>query len=395
MLFRSAYQTAFLKANYPAEFWAANLTNEMNNPDKFAEYLQVAKDQGLDIMPPSINYSDKHFSVVGDKIVYGLAGIKNVGEGVVELFVAEREKNGPYKDFLDFLTRIDSRSSNSKLLESLIKAGAFDTMGVNRPTLLAHVADAVTYVQKRREERAFGQISLFDEEIEAQMDTFTMTEVEDWALNEKLETEKALLGFYISGHPMDAYKKAISERVTVNTARVETLPFGRVTNIIAMVTNIRPYTTKKGDVMAFLQLTDLNSTFDATLFPKSFEQYKEILHVDGIYGFTGNFDNSRGEGKISYLIEAIYANPEDLSPMAVTKCHIELEKSFCKPEQMTTLRDSFLTWEGGCKVELIIREGENPEKDVIACGGEFKVRYCDEFIEEVKNNRSVLNIWFD
>ncbi len=390
-----AYQTAFLKANYPSEFWAANLTNEMNNPDKFADYLQVAKDQGLDIMPPSINHSDKHFSVVGDTIVYGLAGIKNVGEGVVELFVAEREKNGPYKDFLDFLTRIDSRSSNSKLLESLIKAGAFDTMGVNRPTLLAHVAEAVTYVQKRREERAFGQFSLFDEEIEAQMDTFTMTEVEDWAMNEKLETEKALLGFYISGHPMDAYKKAIAERVTVNTAHVDTLPFGRPTNIIAMVTNIRPYTTKKGDVMAFLQLTDLNATFDATLFPKTFEQFKEILQVDGIYGFTGNFDNSRGEGKVSYLIESIFTNPEDLSPMALTKCHIALEKSFCKPEQMTALRDSCLTWEGSCRVDLIIGEGENPDKDIIACGPEFKVRYCDDFVAEVKKNPAVLKIWFD
>ncbi len=390
-----AYQTAFLKANHPAEFWAANLTNEMNSPDKFAEYLQVAKDQGLEIMPPSINYSDKHFSVVGDKIVYGLAGIKNVGEGVVEIFVSEREKNGPYKDFLDFLTRIDSRSSNSKLLESLIKAGAFDTMGINRPTLLANVAAAVTYVQKRREERAFGQISLFDEEIEAQMDTFSMTEVEDWAINEKLETEKALLGFYISGHPMDVFKKAIAERVTVNTAKQEDLPFGRPTNIIAMVTNIRAYTTKKGDVMAFLQLTDLNSTFDATLFPKSFEQFKEVLHVDGIYGFTGNFDNSRGEGKISFLIESIFTNPEDLAPMAVTKCHIVLEKSFCKPEKMTMLRDSFLSWEGNCKVELIIREGEGSDKDIIACGGEFKVRYCDDFKKEVRDNSAVMDIWFD
>ncbi|NBK21165.1 MAG: DNA polymerase III subunit alpha [Spirochaetia bacterium] len=390
-----AYQTAFLKANYPAEFWAANLTNEMNSPDKFAEYLQVAKDQGLEIMPPSINYSDKHFSVVGSKIVYGLAGIKNVGEGVVELFVAEREKRGPFKDFLDFLTRIDSRSSNAKLLESLIKAGAFDTMGVNRPTLLANVAEAVTYVQKRREERAFGQFSLFDEELEAQMDTFTMKEVEDWAINEKLETEKALLGFYISGHPMDAYKKAIAERVTVNTAQKEGIPCGRPTNVIAMVANIRPYTTKKGDVMAFLQLTDLNSTFDATLFPKTFEQFKEVLHVDGIYGFTGNFDNSRGEDKISFLIESIYTNPEDLAPMAVTKCHIELLKSFCKPDKMTALRDSCLTWEGNCRVELVIREEEGSEKDIIACGAEFKVRYCDEFAKEIRENPAVLKVWFD
>lgn len=390
-----AYQTAFLKANYPAEFWAANLTNEMGSPDKFAEYLQVAKEQGLQIMAPSINYSDKHFSVVGNTIVYGLAGIKNVGEGAVELFVAEREKNGPFKDFLDFLSRIDSRSSNSKLLESLIKAGAFDTMGVNRPTLLANVADAVTYVQKRREERAFGQISLFDDEIETQMDTFTMKEEQDWEIHEKLETEKALLGFYISGHPMDAYKQAIKQRVTVNTAKTDQLPFGRATNIIAMVTSIRAYTTKKGTVMAFLQLTDLNASFDATLFPKTFEQFKDVLQVDGIYGFTGNFDNSRGGDKVSFLIEQIFTNPEDLSPMAVTKCHIELEKSFCTPEHITQLRDACLSWGGSCKVELLIREGEEEGDATIACGGEFSVRFCDDFVAEAKENPAVKTIWFD
>jgi DNA polymerase-3 subunit alpha len=124
-----AYQTAFLKANYPAEFMAANLTNEIHNPDKFTEYLLKAKDMGLEILPPTINFSDKHFNVVDGKIVYGLAGIKNVGEGVVELIVKEREEHGPYKDFMDFLMRVDAKAINSKLLESLIHAGAFDALG--------------------------------------------------------------------------------------------------------------------------------------------------------------------------------------------------------------------------------------------------------------------------
>ena len=390
-----AYQTAFLKANYPAEFWAANLTNEMNSPDKFSEYLQVTKDQGIEIMPPSINYSDKHFSVVDGKIVYGLAGIKNVGEAVVELFVKEREKGGPFKDFMDFLNRIEPKATNSKLLESLIKAGAFDAMGVNRPTLLKNVSDALTYVQKRREATAFGQISLFDEETEAQMDTFTMQMEEDWELNEKLETEKELLGFDISGHPMDAFKQAIKERVTVNSAKKEQLPFGKTTNIIAMVTSIRPFTTKKGSIMGFLQLTDLNSTFDATLFPKLFEQFKDILHVDGIYGFTGKFDNSRGSDKISYIIDQIFPDPNELAPLAVSHCHIELEKSFCKPEQITSIRDACLSWGGNCNLELLIKEGEDSQKWAISCGKEFSVRFCEDFIKEIKENSAVQNIWFD
>ena len=390
-----AYQTAYMKANYPAEFLAANLTNEMGSPDKFTEYLQVAKDMGLEIMPPSVNYSDKHFSVVEGKIVYGLAGIKNVGEAVVESFVKEREKNGPFKDFLDFLMRIEAKAVNSKLLESLIKAGAFDTMGVNRPTLLTNVSDAVNYVQKRKEATAFGQISLFDEEQEAEMDTFTMRPMEDWELKEKLETEKELLGFYISGHPMDAFKQAIKERVTVNTSKPEQLPFNKNTNIIAMVTGLRPYTTKKGSIMCFLQLTDLNATFDATLFPKTYEQFKDTLHVDGIYGFSGKFDNSRGIEKVSYLIDQVYTDPNELAPVAVSSCHIEMEKSFCTNEHITELRDICLSFGGGCSLELIVNDSEDLTKSAIACGREFAVRFCDDFIHEVKKIPAVQNIWFD
>lgn len=390
-----AYQTAYLKANYPAEFWAANLTNEMGSPDKFSEYLQVAKDNGLEILAPSINYSDKHFSVVDGKIVYGLAGIKNVGEGIVELIVKEREGRGPYKDLLDFLTRLDTKAMNTKLLESLIKAGAFDTLGTNRPTLLENLSDAITYVQKRKEATAFGQISLFDEETEAAMETFSMREVPDWNLPEKLEMEKGLLGFYISGHPLDAFSQAIAQRVTVNTAKLEQVPFGRPVNIIAMVTGIRPFTTQKGSVMGFLQLTDKNATFDATLFPKTYEQYRDILKVDGIYGFVGKFDNSRGNDKISYLIEQILADPNQLAPVAVSRCHIELEKSFCNNEHITQLRDLCLSYGGSCSLLLHFKEEGQESPLSVACGREFSVRYCDELVEATKENPAILHIWFD
>ncbi|NCC63030.1 MAG: DNA polymerase III subunit alpha [Spirochaetia bacterium] len=390
-----AYQTAFLKANYPAEFWAANLTNEMGSPDKFSEYLQVAKDQGLDILPPSVNYSDKHFSVVEKKIVYGLAGIKNVGETAVEILVAEREANGPYKDMLDFLFRLDAKSINTKLLESLIKAGAFDTLGTNRPTLLENLSDAILYVQKRKEATAFGQISLFDEETEAEMQTFEMKKMDDWSLPEKLEMEKSLLGFYISGHPLDAFDQAIRERVTVNTGKQEQLPFGRAINIIAMVSSIRPFITQKGTTMGFLQLTDKNATFDATLFPKLYEQYRDLLKVDAIYGFIGKFDNSRGNDKVSFLIEQIFEDPNQLSAVAVSRCHIELEKSFCNNDQISLLRDTCLSYGGPCELFLHFQQEGEDVGMCVACGREFGVRYSDAFVDAVKENPAILNIWFD
>jgi DNA polymerase-3 subunit alpha len=390
-----AYQTAYLKANWPAEFWAANLTNEMNNPDKFSDYLQTVKSMGIDILSPSINYSDKLFSVVDGKIVYGLAGIKHVGEGAVDAIVAERQANGPYKDFVDFLERLEPKVLNSKLLDSLIKAGTFDSLGYNRPTLLENQGAAVAHVAKIREASAFGQFSLFDEATEAAMNVFEMQVVDDWQLTEKLEMEKSLLGFYISGHPLDRYREAIAQRVTANTADLETVNTERPTNIIAMITSIRPFTTKKGDLMAFLQLTDHNATFDATLFPDAFDKYRQILQVDGIYGFEGRFDANRGMEKISYVIERVHEDPEALAPVALRRCHIELEKSFCSNGEIQQLRDSCLSYPGTCSVLLHFKEQGVALDQSVAVGREFSVRCSQELERELSQNRAVLRVWFD
>ncbi|NCC64387.1 MAG: DNA polymerase III subunit alpha, partial [Spirochaetia bacterium] len=222
-----------------------------------------------------------------------------------------------------------------------------------------------------------------------------MKKMDDWSLPEKLEMEKSLLGFYISGHPLDAYDQAIKERVTVNTAKQELLPFGRPINSIAMVSSIRPFITQKGTTMGFLQLTDKNATFDATLFPKLYEQYRDQLKVDAIYGFIGKFDNSRGNDKISFLIEQIFEDPNMLAAVAVSRCHIALEKSFCSTEHVSQLRDICLSYGGSCELFLHFQEEGEDTNLCIACGREFAVRYSEAFVDAVKENPAILNIWFD
>jgi len=390
-----AYQTAFLKANYPAEFLAANLTNEMGNPNKFNEYLEVAKEMGLKIQPPDINKSDCYFTVVRGVIVYGLAGIKNVGEEPVKLLVDEREKNGPFTSFVNYLMRLDGRSYNSKLLESLIKAGAFDSLGINRPTLLANIEGAVQFVSHRKEETAYGQISLFNETTEPQMEEFQMDMKEDWAMAEKLETEKQILGFYISGHPLDQYRKVIKECVVVDTSKPELLPFGRDTNIVASLTSLRQYTTKSNTIMAFLSLTDKNATFSATMFPKTYAQYKDSLQVDGIYGFSGKFDKSRGIDKLSFLISTVYKDPTQLPRSAVTECHIEMDKLVCTPEVLNTLHDTCLGFLGSLRLFLTIRDTENHTRTTILCGREYSVQFSDEFTSKVKETLPIESMYYN
>ncbi|MFA7168004.1 MAG: DNA polymerase III subunit alpha, partial [Sphaerochaetaceae bacterium] len=390
-----AYQTAFLKANYPAEFLAANLTNEMGNPDKFNEYLEVAKEMGLKIQPPDINKSECYFTVVDGVIVYGLAGIKNAGEEPVKLLVAEREKNGPYASFVNFLMRLDGRAYNSKLLESLIKAGAFDSLGVNRPTLLANIDGAVEFATRRKEATAYGQISLFDETTEPQLEEFQMENQEDWVISEKLETEKQVLGFYISGHPLDQYRKVIKECVVVDTAKPEQLPFGRDTNIVASLTSLRQFTTKKETVMAFLSLTDKNATFSATMFPKTYAQYRDILQQDGIYGFTGKFDNSRGMDKLSFLIDKVYQDPNQLPPIAVSECHIEMDKQSCTKDVLEKLHDNCLEYPGQIRLFLTVNDAEKNVKTTIKCGREFSVSYSDVFTTVMKDSLPIMSIYYD
>ncbi len=418
-----AYQTAYLKANYPAEFLAANLTNEMNNPDKFTEYLNVAEAMGLEILPPTINYSEQHFSVVDNKIVYGLAGIKNVGAAAVTRIVAEREKNGPYKDFIDFLKRSEPRVLNSKLLESLITAGAFDSLGINRNSLLNCLPDAIKFAQMVNADKAYGQLSLFGEEEESSFNQFNIPLLEDWSIMEKLEKERELLGFYISGHPLDVYKEEIKNSVVVDLSVPQKIPLEKRTQLIATINTKRVIVTKKGTEMCFLTISDKNGSVDCTIFPKLYEKYKDKIEVESIQGFIGKFQkNYKDDTKIDFTIDEI-REPKDLPPLALTSCYIKINKTVAKDTGLLNLRDTCLDHHGPLSLTILIEEKDElideieevelnttvddeevekkaQEEDLstlprIACGSVFSVKRCPEFIDDVKSLPEVTDIWFD
>jgi DNA polymerase-3 subunit alpha len=391
-----AYQTAYLKANYPAEFMAANLTNEMGNPDKFAQYLSETKMMGLEIAPPSINDSDQKFTVVDRKIVYGLQGIKNVGEAAVESILAERKANGPYKNFLDFLTRSEARALNTKLVESLILAGAFDNLGDNRPTLMANLEMALKYAQRRRESGAFGQVSLFGEEEELAMEVFEMEKQSDTTLLEKLETEKSLLGFYVSGHPMDMFRKEWERAVTVNLGEVDRLPISRPVSLVVMVDALKEIITRKGagDKMAFLELSDFNGSIEAVAFPKTWQQIASEIRVDSIYGITGRFEKK--DGKLSFIVERV-VHPADLEPEAIKEANLVLIEQLCTKQALQTVVDTCITYSGPCTLNIHLITDVNKKegkKTLIKAGRDFSVACSKDFIDALKEQPAVSDIWF-
>lgn len=401
-----AYRTAYLKANYPAEFMAANLTNEMNSPDKFAQYLAETKGMGLEIAPPSINHSERQFTVVDKRIIYGLQGIKHVGEAAVESILRERDENGPYKDFLDFLYRSEPKALNSKLLESLIQSGAFDGLGDNRPTLMANLESALKHAQKRRESVAFGQVSLFDADEEAAMETFEMERHPDSTLLEKLEIEKDLLGFYVSGHPMDMYRDVWKRSVTIDLAQHDRIPLGRPVSLVAMVTGLREITTKggAGDRMAFLQLSDFNGSVEAVAFPKIWKECEDQVKADGIYGFKGKFETR--QDKLSFLLDAV-VDPGTLEPEAVREAHLALVKDLCTQTCLRSILDTCITYKGGCSLFIHLRADLDEsaehaettvtrnEETVVKAGREFSVAYSEDLITALRELHAVTDIWFN
>lgn len=371
-----AYQTAFLKANYPAEFLAANLTNEMGNPDKFTEYLNLAPQMNLRILPPSINKSDVHFNVADGDIIYGLAGIKNVGENAVAAIIQEREKRGPYKSFIDFLERMPE-SLNSRLLESLILAGAFDELGVNRATLIANLPDAINYDKSTRELTYGGQMSLFGDE-DAAMNEFTMRPVEDWTVDEKLRTEKEMLGFYISGHPVDAYQDKMDECVRIRFDHPEDIPIARTTSVIAMVASTKVIKLKDGKKMCAYTLQTKEGEMDAVAFPKTFEKIENLIEPNKVYGFRGSF-SYRGEG-LSYAIDEVM-DPNMMQPDNINRIVISLkEDKILEEGAIDMLKATLQARHGDLPVCL---ELENQMKG-LRLGYNMSVSYKSDLVKELK-----------
>ena len=372
-----AYQTAYLKANYPAEFLAANLTNEKNNPGKFTEYLNLAPQMGLRILPPSINRSYKDFGVSNGDIVYGLSGVRNVGEAVSDMIVKERMENGPYKDFINFITRLPEPPS-SRLCESLIKAGCFDETGENRATLMANLEEALAYGKSTRDLTAGGQMSLFGDEDEA-MNDFKMKFVEDWSKEEKLKIEKEMLGFYISGHPLDSYEEKIRECVRIRLDHPEDIPMAKTEALIALVIAKKTIKTNKGDKkMGLYTLQTKEGEMEAVCFPTAYEKYESMIEENNVYGFKGKF-SPRSEA-LNYMIDEVCA-PETLTPDNISRIAIVLKKAkIMEQGNLEALKRTLESYKGDTPVSVEVEE----DKVGLKLNYDMYIQYSTDGMRELK-----------
>jgi DNA polymerase-3 subunit alpha len=282
-----AYRTAYLKAHYPVEFMAANLSLE-NDPDKIPIFLEVCRRMGIEVIPPRINHSMEEFTIENGKILYGLRAIKNVGSAAINAILRERESNGTFKGFYDFCTRIDSATVNKSVIESLVCAGALDDLDGNRAQKIAVIEDYITLSARLTAERNSKQVSWFDALGDDDPVTVVpeMPNLEDWTFTHKLEEEKRILGYFMSGHPLSRYQAVIDLYTNTDSQVVNPEALPVVIKILGFVSQITLKSNNRGPY-SFITLEDTKGKFEVVLLGEDHERYFTKIRENGIYFILG------------------------------------------------------------------------------------------------------------
>ena len=382
-----AYKTAYLKANYPVEFMAANLTNEINNPDTFADYVAECGRMGITLSAPDINLSKKYFSVAKGRIVFGLVGIKNVGAAAVDAILEERAVGGAYTSFLDFLERVDLKRVNKKVVETLIQCGVFDSLDDERAKLFRNLERALDYAAVRREARSSGQGSLFEDTGEI---AFAFDPAAEWEPLEQLGYERGLLGRYFSGHPMDAYREEWQTRTTLDLRRAPMTSGEREHQVVGLLKGVRPIITKKGSTMAFGTLEDFHGEIEIVLFTEAYENAGELLANERVVGLVGKVDTSRE--RVQFVVDSV-CEPAELQDRDAGELHIRLTDVERSEEELFEFRAFLNERSGGCSVFLHLNGHDGTDEQVIRASSQLMVSAKTDTVREIKNHPFVTDVW--
>ena len=294
-----AWQTAYLKAHYPVEFMAGVLTSIMDKTDKIPVYIQLCRQMGIKILPPDINSSAASFGIEDGAIRFGLAAVRNVGENAIMSMERVRAEGGKFRSLVDFCARVDMRTINKRAIESLIKCGAFDSIGVERNQLLAALDAAIQDAARRQRDLLSGQIGLFgDDTMEEVQQIRISDDVPPSTARERLTWEKEATGFYITGHPLDDCSDTLSSLLSIGEIRSAVRKDRQLVRVGGILTSTKRFTTKKGDTMLFAELEDFSGTIEVTVFPRVFYAHVSDLEPDAIIVVEGRVDMTGEEPKL-------------------------------------------------------------------------------------------------
>jgi len=383
-----AYRTAYLKANYPAEFLAAVLSYEMGNIDRVAFYVDHARKMGLEILPPDVNESAGRFTVVGDgRIRFGLTAIKGVGERAVEVIITARDAGGPFKSLYDLAGRVDSRTVNRSVFESLIRCGALGSLGLKRSQLLAILDGALRAGAATQRDRQSGQKSLFggmDEDESARARELPVPDIEEWPEAELLAAEKEMLGLYISSHPLARYSRTIESLASVTTRTIVKAADSSPVTVGGLICEVKVLFTKNGKFagskMARLTIEDLEGTIGAVTFPQAYEKNKELLEAGKVVFVRGRVDLSRDAPSV--IVDEVIPVERARERLA-RRVTFVVNSQNVDEEVLVKLRDTVLAHGGHCPLFFRVCTRDGGTQQVKAAAG-FNVAPTDRFVEEVE-----------
>jgi len=294
-----AYQTAYLKAHYPVEFMASLLTSEMHSIDGVVKYIAECRGHGIEVLPPDINESLKEFTVSHGKIRFGLVAVKNVGEGPIEAIIEARKTNVSFTSLFDFCEKVDFKKLNKRLVEGLIRCGAFDSTGAHRSQMIEVMEEAIDYGQRIQKEKSGPQMSLFDVGGDTQaINAPSLPDMPEWDEKQLLEMEKESLGFYISGHPLNKFESVLARFGNANTLSLKDKNDGQPVKIGGIVRNIKLIKDRKNKDMAFVTTEDMHGMVETTVFSSVYETAREILTEDSAILIDGTLQKDEKSVKL-------------------------------------------------------------------------------------------------
>lgn len=340
-----SFQTAYLKAHYPVEFMAATLSADMNDTDKIVKSINECRKMKIGILPPDINQSDKEFKVINNAIRFGLAAVKGVGEAAIESITEVRNEGGPFKSISDFVARVDARKVNKKVLEGLVKAGAFDLLGITRAAAIHTVSDILNGSDKLRNT---GQQSIFSEEMPGPVAAF-----DEWDETELLRNEKEALGFYITGHPLTKYSLVLSRMKARRTTDLELAADKEEVVIGGVLRSIKKKNVKStGDLMAYVTLEDDEGSIEVIVFSELYKSVNLILKKDAIVLIKGSIDRDEKGARVR---AREIARLENTGRNGFRRMEISFGEPASSGEELMEIRSLVGQYPGDCRLYLKIR----------------------------------------
>lgn len=384
-----AYQTAYLKAYYPAEFMAATISSEMGSSNRVTILLEECRRLGLRVLAPDINNSFADFIVSGDDVRFGLGAVKNVGRGSIEAIVNARQ-NGTFKTLYDLLEKVELSSINRKVLESLIEAGAMDNVEGNRAQLFAAVDIALSFSQKKAAQKSNGQRSIFDNGGEDETITIPpLPALSEWDKKEILNREKNILGFYLSGHPLDSFREEIGTFSTTTIENMKALPDGIPVRICGFISEYRGHMDKQKRPMAFLKIEDFTGSADALAFSDTFDKNKSLLHLDSMVMLLGK-TNKRETEETKILIEDVISLNEARKKYTKSLC-LSLEPNDKLESLFNELKIILERYRGETPLYVNIKSQQQGE--YLLKSKSIKVTPSLELITQLRNKVGDRNVW--